>query len=681
MSEPASGANITTSASHRAVFLSYASEDTSAAQAICDALRAAGIEVWFDQSELRGGDAWDLAIRKQIKSCALFMPIISVNAHARTEGYFRLEWKLAVDRSHLLAPDRPFLMPVVIDQTPQTDERLPDRFRELQWTRLPGGRATPEFVERIKRLLSLPSSTSVAARPVAAAADAGASGRGAGPVRWGKIAALIAVAVVAIAGAGSLAVRESGWLRRSATVSSSAAAAREANEGKSVAVLPFADDSENKDQAYFSDGLSDELIDKLAKIPGLHVPARTSSFYFKGRQATLGEIGAALNVSNVLEGSVRKSGSSLRISAELIRIGDETRIWSDTYDRKLDDVFKVQDDIANSVVTALKISMLGERREPSAPTGNSDAYLLYLQGRESLLAGGTDPKAIEDLDQAVSLDPSFAEAWQLIGTWHMNAFVGGGTSSYESARRETLAALQRSLSLAPQDAFSHAELARMYYMMDWDAAAAEPELARALAIDPNNASALWLSGYIDDSAGRFAEALAMHDRVRDINPLFVDNYRQLGNVYYRSGKLTEGVAELRDALNRFPQTITLHYRLALLLLAQNRPEQALEEFRLEQHSDFRVLGVPLALFRLGRREEADRMLDSALEVGTVVNGAAYQVALVYAARGDADKTFQWLDRALRQRDAGMHWMKYDPMLQTWKDDPRFKSLLARMKQS
>src|SRR5580698_6967202 len=196
MSEPASGANITTSASHRAVFLSYASEDTSAAQAICDALRAAGIEVWFDQSELRGGDAWDLAIRKQIKSCALFMPIISVNAHARTEGYFRLEWKLAVDRSHLLAPDRPFLMPVVIDQTPQTDERLPDRFRELQWTRLPGGRATPEFVERIKRLLSLPSSTAVAARPVAAAADAGASGRGAGPVRWGKIAALIAVAVV-----------------------------------------------------------------------------------------------------------------------------------------------------------------------------------------------------------------------------------------------------------------------------------------------------------------------------------------------------------------------------------------------------------------------------------------------------------------------------------------------------
>ncbi len=288
-SEPAPGAHSTTRAPHRAVFLSYASEDTSAAQAICDALRTAGIEVWFDRSELRGGDAWDLAIRKQIKSCALFMPIISVNAHARTEGYFRLEWKLAVDRSHLLAPDQTFLMPVVIDQTPQTDERLPDRFRELQWTRLPGGRTTPEFVERIKRLLSPPPS--LGARPNAADtdADANVSGRGAPANRWGKMAAL--VAVVAIAGAGDLAVHESGWLKRSATASPPAAVP-EAGKGKSVAVLPFADDSENKDQAYFSDGLSDELIDKLAKYRGCtcrRVPRPSISRAGRRRSARSGQ--------------------------------------------------------------------------------------------------------------------------------------------------------------------------------------------------------------------------------------------------------------------------------------------------------------------------------------------------------------------------------------------------------
>ena len=138
----------------RAVFLSYASQDAEAARRICDALRTAGIEVWFDQSALRGGEAWDTSIRKQIKACALFIPVISANAHARVEGYFRLEWKLAVDRSHLIAPDQAFLLPVAIDGTPQTDERIPDRFRELQWTRLPAGETPPSFVERVTRLLS-----------------------------------------------------------------------------------------------------------------------------------------------------------------------------------------------------------------------------------------------------------------------------------------------------------------------------------------------------------------------------------------------------------------------------------------------------------------------------------------------------------------------------------------------
>ena len=148
----------------RAVFLSYASEDAQAAKRICGALRTAGIEVWFDQSELRGGDVWDSAIRKQIRSCALFIPVISANTNARIEGYFRLEWKLALDRSHLLAPNQPFLLPVAIDDTPQSDERLPDRFRELQWTRLAGGDTPPAFVERIQRLLSPAAPKALSAR-------------------------------------------------------------------------------------------------------------------------------------------------------------------------------------------------------------------------------------------------------------------------------------------------------------------------------------------------------------------------------------------------------------------------------------------------------------------------------------------------------------------------------------
>jgi TolB-like protein/tetratricopeptide (TPR) repeat protein len=681
-------------AGQRAVFLSYASEDASAAQRICAALRAGGIEAWFDQSELRGGDLWDSTIRKQIKSCALFIPIISMNTHARTEGYFRLEWKLAIDRSHLLAPDQAFLVPVAIDQTPQSDERVPDRFHELQWTRLAGGTTPSEFVERIARLLAqatgqarlMQRSNVLAVEAVAAGVTPGSSPTAAAPgrpSRQRKTVALLA-AVVAVAAGCFLLYRliEPKQAREDAIVSTVAATPAPAAE-KSIAVLPFADESQNRDQGYFSDGLSDEMIDMLAKIPGLRVPARTSSFYFKDRQATLADIGKMLNVTNVLEGSVRKSGSAMRISAELIRISDDTRVWSETYDRKLDDVFKVQDEIAGAVVAALKISMLGEPKARAAPTRSSAAYVHYLRAVEAFRGSGNDetPDARADLEKAIELDPSFAQAWQALGSWELNAFVGSGAGSYDQVHHDALTAFQRALSLDPDLADAHAELARLYYMLDWNAAAALPELERALAIDPKNVSALWLTGYIADSEGRFDEAVAMHNRVRDLDPLFADNYRQLGNAYYRSGRLIEGADILAEAVKRFPTAHTVHYRRALVLLALKQPDAALVEFSAEQQQDFHLLGMPLALDRLGRRQEADRALAQALAIETVRNGAAYQIALVYAARGDADLAFEWLTRAFAQRDAGMHWMKYDPLLQPFKKDPRFKSLLAQMHQS
>lgn len=187
----------------RAIFLSYASPDAEAARHICDALRAASMEVWLDQSELRGGDAWDESIRDQIKACALFIPIISANAHARVEGYFRLEWKLAVDRSHRMAPKQPFLLPVVIDDTSQSDDAIPDRFRELQWSRLPGGHVTPAFIGRVQRLLSPveahePTNGRHATRPTSAATPA--SGRSVGG-SWSPRRALAVVAAVMVLGA------------------------------------------------------------------------------------------------------------------------------------------------------------------------------------------------------------------------------------------------------------------------------------------------------------------------------------------------------------------------------------------------------------------------------------------------------------------------------------------------
>jgi adenylate cyclase len=692
-SEAVAGGSQPATAGARAVFLSYASEDAAAAQRLCAALRAAGIEVWFDQSALRGGDAWDNSIRRQIRSCALFIPIISVNAHARTEGYFRLEWKLAVDRSHLLAPDQTFMLPVAIDQTPQSDERLPDRFRELQWTRLPDGAATPEFIERVARLLAVDAvrppplprpPLDVSAGAVTSAPDGTTAMPGAPPPphRPGRLyAAMGAVVAVLAVGLGAwLVVHRGSVITAPGAPAGPAAPGESASARPSIAVLPFADESQNRDQGYFSDGLSDELIELLAKIPGLRVPARTSSFYFKGRQTTLEDVGRLLNVSNVLEGSVRKSGNAVRISAEVIRVADDTRLWSATYDRTLDDVFKVQDDIAGSVVSALKVTVLGQAKERAAPTRNSDAYLHFLRAMEAGRSGDATVAhtAIAELQQAVALDPTFAQAWTQLGSVYQSAFAGSGLGTFPVVRREALDALQRSLALDPDSADTHVELARLYYGLDWDAAAARPELQRALQIDPKNVEALWLEGYSADSEGRFDESIAMHRRALAIDPLALDNYRQLGNAYYRAGRLDEGVAILQDALQRFPTATTVHYRLALILLAQHKPDAALAEFALEQSNGFRLLGMPLALDRLGRHEESERILTQALGEDLLTNGAAYQIAIVYAGRGDASRTFEWLERAYRQRDAGMLWMKFDPLLQPFRHDPRFRALLVGM---
>jgi hypothetical protein len=224
--------------SSKALFLSYASQDAEPAARICAALRAAGIEVWFDQSSLRGGDAWDALIRRQVRECAVFMPVISANANTRTEGYFRLEWRLAVDRSHLMSDDRLFLLPVVIDDTPEPTARVPDRFRERQWSKLPAGKCSPAFVEWVAQVVSGGASSS-------------------GPRPMPPSAAPISGATPA------------------------------PPKTPSIAVLPLLNIGRDEEGEHFADGLAEELLNVLASIPGLRVASRTSSFSFKGTNTDL----------------------------------------------------------------------------------------------------------------------------------------------------------------------------------------------------------------------------------------------------------------------------------------------------------------------------------------------------------------------------------------------------------
>jgi hypothetical protein len=275
--------------SGKAVFLSYASQDAEAASRICEVLRAADIEVWFDQSALRGGDAWDQTIRKQIKTCALFFPIISRNTHDRVEGYFRLEWKLAVDRSHLIAADQAFLLPVVIDDTRDDDERVPPQFLDVQWTHLPGGATPPDFIERVRGLLvgQLPQGpTRTASKAIALAATP--TIRPHGMASWRAKAALVVAVVVLMIVFGYTARNRLVLSKHDAKVGALAESAQSAPgpvfnpPPHSIAVLPFVNMSGDAKQEYFSEGHTEELLNALSRIDELQVAARTSSFSFQG---------------------------------------------------------------------------------------------------------------------------------------------------------------------------------------------------------------------------------------------------------------------------------------------------------------------------------------------------------------------------------------------------------------
>ena len=643
-------------------FLSYASADAEIAKQVCARLEASELRVWMAPRDVPAGAHYADALVRAINASRSLLLILSVNsvdsAHVSKE----------VERA---SSKRKPIVAIRLDAAPLTPA-FEYFLSESQWVDARDGldAAMPRLTDDLRQLVTGARTGARVERPIRAMP---AAARTRAPVY-----ALAVATVVALIFGGWWLGKSQGWWPRMAGGTPSAPAAT----ANSVAVLPFTDLSEKKDQEYFSDGLSDELIDLLGKIPNLRVPARTSSFYFKGKPSTLPEIGRALNVSHVLEGSVRKSGTALRISAELVNVADDTRVWSETYDRTLDDVFKVQDDIANAVVTALKVTMFGDVKARAAPTNNSEAHLQYLRALEWIRnQGGSYEDAVAALKKAVELDPSFADAWIALAATYVSGFVGAGYGSYENVRREAFNDLQRALAINPQLAHAHSILAEIYYQMDWTPAPARAELERALAIDPKDSLAIWLKGYMANCEGRFDEAIAMHSESLDIDPLAADNYRQIGNADYRAGRLDAGIAVLTDALKRVPTARTVHYRFGLLLLAQRKPEAALAEFSLEQQPDFRLLGIPLALDKLGRREEADKSLAQALTQDTIINGASYQLAIVYANRGDADRAFQWLERGRQKRDAGMLWMKYDPILRPLSHDPRFQTILDKMHQS
>ena len=679
----------------RAVFLSYASEDAAAAQRISAALRAGGIECWFDQSELRGGDAWDRQIRKQIHDCALFIALISAHSNARNEGYFRREWRLAVERTHDMADDTPFLLPVVIDAASEAGARVPEQFRDVQWTRLPAGETPAAFVERVKRLL-LPAAAPTAApgaasRPVVAdhsMSPAMPPVQGDAPQPRGSyyrsrrgVAAAVAVAV-AIAAALFAAAR---WLpsHRNAAAGPDAASASlaGATQGaaaqKSIAVLPFADMSEKKDQEYFADGMAEDVLDLLAKIPQLRVIGRTSSFQFKARNEDLRTIGGKLGVAYLVEGSVRKAGSRVRVSAQLIDAGTGTRLWADNYDREFGDILDLQDQVAAGIARALQLAVASDDARPRRQLQSPEAYTHFLRARAGIDRGDAESLhvAVGELEQALALDPGFTRAAETLALAHLD-LIGNGYVTSKVGWPPTVVAAQRALQLDPRSALAHAIIGLHHATFEYDWPAARVELQEALAQNTRDPVALYNISWLAFDLGQIEDSIRLQNLSMSLDPLSPDALQNGAIIYYLTGDLAAAERSFRAGMQISPTYPANHWYLGQLDLLRGEPAAALREMQAEP-SVARDQGLALAYHALGRNAESDAAL--ARTIRSVGKESPINVAIVYAYRSERDQAFAWLKKAVDERDLIVgHKFLYEPKLEPLRSDPRYKALLRKM---
>lgn len=485
--------------SAKAVFLSYASQDAAAAWKICCTLRAAGLDVWFDQSELRGGDAWDALIRTQVKECALFVPLISVNTDARSEGYFRREWNLAVHRMLDMADDRAFLLPVVIDDTPEAVARVPDRFRERQWTRLPEGEANADFAERVIRLL--------------------ASGRG---------------------GSATTSTFEIATALRQPPAAS--IARKEADEGFWVAVLPFKCARTSADMIALSEGLAEGIAAGMSRFSYLRVIARGPAAPGAHHATDLRSIGKELGARYIVDGSLRQAGTKLRVNVQLIDAASGAHLWADEYARDFspEAVFELQDELVPRIVSTVadQNGVLTRSMSDSVRSRAPEQLTAYEAVLRSFgyAARGTAEElasALSCLDFAVRKTPSHADAWAMLSALCVQDYAHGFNIQADALSYGSSAA-QRAVELAPASHLANNSLAQaLFFQRELQRFRNVAE--RALALNPMDGNAIAFLGELLTYAGDPARGLNLATCAKQLNPHhpgwywyadFYDSYRR-----------------------------------------------------------------------------------------------------------------------------------------------------------
>ncbi|MGP8165732.1 MAG: TIR domain-containing protein [Steroidobacteraceae bacterium] len=666
----ATGANTRTSD----VFISYASDNSAVAKSVCEALERAGINCWIAPRDVTPGEFYAGSIVHAIDAAKATVLILSQNSAASPHVVREVE--RAASKRHPVISLR-------IDKAPLPAE-LEYFLNTSQWLDASDGepaRVMPKLVAAVRFAIDKPSTPEPAIAGTPSRASKAASD---GWSRRRK--AIVAGSVVIAAFAGFAAYRL--WLPGHRVIAPAAAVTTgtpaavttaTAIPEKSVAVLPFVDMSEKKDQEYFSDGLSEELIDHLSHSPDLKVIARTSSFQFKGRNEDVRTIGQRLGVAHLLEGSVRKSGKTLRITVQLIRVSDGFHVWSETYQRSLDDIFKVQDEIATSITRTLQ-STLTANASLARETTNVDAYNLLLKGNflRQRATTGDQYRALSLYQEAIRLDPNYARAWVKVGSiYHGLGYSGQMTVT--DAEPKARSAVERALLINPKLAYAHEVLGNIYRDFDWDWKAAKSAFEKAIELDSSMTSAranlgylTWIqTGNIDDEIEVLRQDLA-----RD--PLATDSFWTLGVSYWAARRFQESIDTFGRLLELNPNYEGGQSLYGQSLLFTGQYDKALAAVEKESDEQSKLGVLPCVYWKLGRRAESDAVLETLKKKYGEKTGA-YTAAQMHACRGENKAALEWLELAYRHRESGMGNIKFDPYFIDLHNETGFHALLVKLK--
>jgi TolB-like protein/tetratricopeptide (TPR) repeat protein len=638
------------------VFVSYASQDVAIANSVVESLEKNGIRCWIAPRDVTPGSQYADEIVGAINDAKVFVLVLS--EHAVTSAHVGREIERAASK-------RRRVIALKIDAAPLT--RSFEYFlSESQWIDVaPLG--MPGALAKLAQAVGQASTTS--ASPAGGIADSASSRvkRSFGMTKGLAVAGLVVIMTIGLA-VGIHLLRSKQGNAQAPVVA--------AISDKSIAVLPFADMSQKKDQEYFGDGMAEEILDLLAKIPGLTVIGRTSSFQFKGKNEDLRKIGTELNAAYVLEGSVRNSGDQVRITAQLINTRSGAHEWSETYDRPIGDVLKLQDAIAAVVVRELQLTVDSEFLNRST-LKSTEAYDLLLRGRHA--ADRFDKEGLEEAErlfkQALDRDPTFVDATAALAYDYFNLGAYGFLApqvAYERSRRAAADALK----LDPQNALAHWTLGGIHQSYDWNWAAADQEFRQAATSAPGSWEALNGKAWLSLILGRWDEALSQIRAALVQDPLNPDSYEGLAWIQMGRGHLSEAEAAIRRALAVRPNYAWGHFMLGVVLLEQGNPNAALLEMQQEQQEVAQLSGQAMVYHAFGRTAEADAALARLLKDQAADN--PFQIAAVYAFRRQPDEAMRWLEHAYTQKDFSLYLIKAWLPLESIKTDPRFKAFLKKM---